>query len=219
MSKISFLLFFLIFSTQAEECSKDIESLKKGGCSINSKFSNAMYIFSESQKEATGITCFKRANVDISKITDTNCEFTSSNSTNTAYYRCDNFQTAVQDCNEKSKSPSLYYFNKPLSEINKVKDYVQEDFFKCFKKSGSSERIDTKLCSFRLSISGNTVYAECGNYNVEIYPCRDEKIKPKLQLNIINNSLGKDDTSRSLLKKITPVGVPVEHKETRGVSK
>jgi hypothetical protein len=37
-----------------------------------------------------------------------NYKFTSSASINTAYYRCDHFQTAVKDCNGKDKSPTLY---------------------------------------------------------------------------------------------------------------
>ena len=219
MKNMTFFLLFYIFSIQAEECRKDIKSIKEGGCSVNSNLSNAMHIFSASQKEAAGILCFQRAKVDISKMNDKNCIYTSSISTNTAYYRCDSFETAVQDCNEKNKSPSLLYFRKSLIEINKVTNFEHKDFFKCFKKSGSSENINESLCSFRVSSQGNTVYADCPSYNIEIYPCNDNKEKPKLKIVIKGHGTEVNSSSRNFNMPIDQKSGSVQNAPASSISK
>ena len=204
MNKIAFFLFFCAFSIQAQECQKDAKSIKKGGCSVNSDLSNAVNIFSDSQKEAAGMLCFHRAKIDLSKINDKNCIYTTSNSTNIAYYRCESSETAVQDCNDIDQSPKLIYFSKSLNKTNNATDDTHEDFFKCLKKSGSHERINKDLCSFRVSNSGNTVYADCPEYKIEIFPCKDEKRKPKLSIETKGNAteVNSDSSSRNFIKPI-----------------
>jgi hypothetical protein len=143
---------------------------------------NGMRILSPGEKQKLSKDCFKAANIDVLSLKGKNCKYESSNSSNTAYYRCDEYESAIGEC--MTKKPKILHVKKTYAQLTKeielynkkVENEERKKVFECFQLAKVNPLIlKEENCTIRNSVSSFTTYYRCGEHETAVTGCNGSR--------------------------------------------
>jgi hypothetical protein len=135
---------------------------------------NKMRLHSFWEKETSSIVCFKQAKIDVGSLKGKNCSYKSSDSLDTAYYSCDEHETAISDC--KSDKPRVEHVKKAVATLalKKVEEDEKKNTFECFQSAKVNPSVlKEDNCTLSRSVSKNSAYFTCAQYETAVTNCSE----------------------------------------------